>query len=524
MPFLYDDATDQPTVTDAQTGFERGMISNFPPSAIPAEACSLLVNVDIAKGTGTTRRGVEQLSGAAVAANRIQGLKWYSDGTTDRLIAVCNGATYSWDGSAWASWTGYTPTGTSDQVCMASFLGRTYFVDGTQQMRNWDGTTLTGMGTGATNPPVGASIVINAAGRLWASGVAALSDALYASVPGTPATWDNALLMIQVGSGDGDPIRGLAALDDFSVLVLKRNSTWIVRADPITTSGSGAGTSLANANVRLMSARIGCVSHRSIAAVGNDIWWLSDNGVYSLRRIIGNDQREISEDISDPIHDLIDRINKTHFAKCAGFFWNNRYMISVPIDSSTEPNYVLAYDTRRQAWAGYWTGWTPLIWEMTRFSGNQRLVFGRTDGKVWQWLDYVQDNSVVTATYQDAGTDIPTTITTHSLVFGELTTKKPVHLAADFLLNNTTLDVDIVRDIDTTEEVVSGLVLDFGRVSFPITFPVTFPTLSSARKSWSLIDKQKAREFQVKFTTTAGKLSIRDAWMTAFVNPIEINE
>ena len=83
---------------------------------------------------------------------------------------------------------------------------------------------------------------------------------------------------------------------------------------------------------------------------GEYIFFLSDNGVYLLNpsldlKLLGN-----TTPLSDPISDIIARINATAVSGAVGRTFNNRYYLAVPIDSSTRNNVVLVYSLLNKAW------------------------------------------------------------------------------------------------------------------------------------------------------------------------------
>ena len=80
------------------------------------------------------------------------------------------------------------------------------------------------------------------------------------------------------------------------------------------------------------------------------MFFLSDRGIYQLShtldlRLIG-DQRPLSE----PIADIINRINANYASGACGLFYNNRYYLAVPLDGADSNNAVLVYSLLNQAW------------------------------------------------------------------------------------------------------------------------------------------------------------------------------
>jgi hypothetical protein len=147
-----------------------------------------------------------------------------------------------------------------------------------------------------------------------------LPDTLYFSDILDGESWDPAG-SVRVG-GDGDPITGLYSWFANKLIVFKQRSIWAVDADPLQDPADWV--------ISLISGNIGCVSHRSIAATGADVLFLSRDGIRSLAQIQAGTQTDVGLPLSAPISDIINRIDKTKYDYCDGICWNNRYMLAVP--------------------------------------------------------------------------------------------------------------------------------------------------------------------------------------------------
>jgi len=164
---------------------------------------------------------------------------------------------------------------------------------------------------------------------------------------------------LRVGGGDGQPITGLKSWDNFNLLVFKGLSTYLVTTDPL--------APLAEWRVEKVSGTVGCVAARSAVQVGADVWWLSGQGIVSVRRLAQETQREISSSISLPVGDVVSRINWSHAHTACAAFHDNKVLFALPVNGSTKPNLVLVYDTFAQVWLDGWTGW--LVDDMIVASG-----------------------------------------------------------------------------------------------------------------------------------------------------------
>jgi hypothetical protein len=128
---------------------------------------------------------------------------------------------------------------------------------------------------------------------------------------------------------------------------------------------------------------IGCKAKNSIVLAGGGIIFLSDNGVYIMNptQVGSNESLRLltsSDPLSSPIDDIIQRINKAHIQNSVGIYWNNRYYLAVPLDSSTDNNCVLVYNFILKNWESVDT--YPAGFDIIKFAfgkkSNQRRLFG----------------------------------------------------------------------------------------------------------------------------------------------------
>ena len=237
-------------------------------------------------------------------------------------------------------------------------------------------------------------------------------DTLYFSDILDGESWDP-LGSLRIG-GDGDPIKGLYSWFGYQLIVFKERSIWSVNADPTQDA--------ADWTISLISGNIGCSSHRSITAVGPDVFFFSRDGIRSLQQIQAGTQTSVGLALSSPINDLISRIDKTKLDLCDGVFWNNRYLLAVPfvaeepailgIESEyalltensldialegalNENNAIIVYHSLARSWLGYWDNWIVNDFIPTSFSTFGPVLMFAGDiisvsagaGQVWSFND-----------------------------------------------------------------------------------------------------------------------------------------
>ena len=520
MPLLYEDGLlDDPLLFDQCASFVGGQVSFTRPHLIQETQAELLVNIDIAQnGIARTRRGTEDRGSAIVAGKVVQGLAYYDSSSLEYLIACVDRQMYRWDGAAWLPFSSYIAANDTAAVEMAVGINTLYLTDGIGNVHSWDGTTLVDLGSGLSSQPPVCKYLLWFTNRLFAAGIAN-GDELYASDFLDGSTWDSSFQSIRIGAGEGDPITALCGWIDDRIVVGKRGSIWVVHADPLSSGGSG---SMAEWTVTLVHRRIGCVAHRTMVQVGQDVWFLSDTGVRSVGKTAGTDLNAVGPALSYPVQDVIDRINWSHADSSCAVFWNNRYLLSIPLDDATSPNYVLVYNTDTASWSGYWTGWNARCFAITAFDGVARLAFGRDDCFVRQWMDYVSDRIATPNTYLDGGAIYPSEILTRALTFSEpLNPKLGSHVEVEFYESDADANLEARLD-QAGYNSVSGFQAAGAPNQLPLSLPFDLPTLGTVRGTVDLMQYGTWREIQFRLSSVRGKLSVRGILAAAFLDTLEL--
>lgn len=163
--------------------------------------------------------------------------------------------------------------------------------------------------------------------------------------------WD-AADAFTINNGSNDHIIGVSPWTLNEFLVFMRNSIFYVSVGD-DRYATGAPLS-SNSYVRSLATDIGCSAKKSVVQAGGGVFFLSDNGVYFLQpQPASTDSMKLltmSDPISSPIDDVIQRINRDYAYRAVATYWNNRYYLAVPLDDSTVNNSVLVYNFILKAW------------------------------------------------------------------------------------------------------------------------------------------------------------------------------
>jgi hypothetical protein len=380
--------------------------------------------------------------------------------------------------------------------------------------------------------------------RLWAvSGDTTIQpDTLYFSDILDGESWDP-LGSIRVG-GDGDPIRGLYSWFGYKLLVFKERSIWSVDADPTQDP--------ADWTISLISGNIGCSSHRSIAAVGADVFFLSRDGIRSMAQIQAGTQTSVGLALSSPINDLISKIDKTKLDLCDGVFWNNRYLLAVPFvineanglglesefgvllesDSLLEleaafprNNAVIVYHSLARSWLGYWDNWQVNDFFATSFSTFGPVLMFAGDmtsisegaGQVWSFNDFLPNTRlapVASSAYLDGGSRYQSSVITKAYNLNEPIPDKigySVQFAFDNPYTSSNTDAAIAYSTD-----MSGTFTD-------LDSSLTITNSQKFLKAYNLISKGRWNTIQFRVQTnpnSGGRLSLQSTILSGFVDSV----
>ena len=274
QPVFSQGGIDSPFAWDGMTSFGGGMVSYAKASGLGVDQCALLYDSTIhVTGQARKRRGLSDIKtpvGPIVSGKVVQRLKWYDTSTNDRLLAVINGSIYSYDQSTgvWTVYIAAAITNADENVSIVQLSDNIYWTDSTKtgiRKWKWDTAAIT---TVPSSPA--AQILMSVSLRLVAAGIQAYPNTLWFSDYLNGDSWP---VTQAIGIGeDGDPITGIKKWQKYNLIVTKAQSVYMVDANP----QYGA---VASFPVLEIHASIGCVSKRSLCQLGQDMFFLSKNGV-----------------------------------------------------------------------------------------------------------------------------------------------------------------------------------------------------------------------------------------------------
>ena len=153
-------------------------------------------------------------------------------------------------------------------------------------------------------------------------------------------TYDQIYGQFRFNAGRSDFNVGMLSFSDDKLVVFNRNSIHIV-------VGNG---DLGGFQSQLLTDEVGLTARNSVIQVGNQIIFLSDNGVYGLSFVDLYNLRGNEVPLSESIQKTIDTINQAHVDKASAVYFDNKYYLAVPTGTSTFNNTLLIYNFLNKSW------------------------------------------------------------------------------------------------------------------------------------------------------------------------------
>jgi len=153
-------------------------------------------------------------------------------------------------------------------------------------------------------------------------------------------TYDQVYGQFRFNAGRSDFNVGMLSFSDDKLVVFNRNSIHIV-------VGNG---DLGGFQSQLLTDEVGLTAKNSVIQVGNQIIFLSDNGVYGLSFVDLYNLRGNEVPLSESIQKTIDTINKAHVDKASAVYFDNKYYLAVPTGTSEVNNTLLIYNFLNKSW------------------------------------------------------------------------------------------------------------------------------------------------------------------------------
>ncbi len=312
-------------------------------------------------------------------------------------------------------------------------------------------------------------------------------------------TYDQLQNTFKVTAGIADYLQYVHPFTEDQALAFNRHSIHLI---------NGVSGTLADIEIREITREAGLVARKSVVTIANQIFFLSDNGIYATNFGEFYTLRGAGLPLSAPIDPIIKRINKPYAYKAVATYFDNRYYIAVPLDNSLENNVILIYNVLNQGWESMdiieQGGWNVSNFIVAGSSGDSKLYAINSYGGI-NVIDSREDDVDNIYTYPGVGGSsypISSYCQTRQYVFDSPARKKynsfEVH-AESSETNTSDAQIAIVSE-NLDDDITLGALRDYlGDV-----LPVGEDCSVRGR-----IGNLRAYGAQIRFTPTQGRPKLR---------------
>lgn len=518
-------------IQEIQQSFAGGQRDRDHPSLLAENEFYKGVNIEIREGgAAKTRRGWSQNSTVSPGGNPQACIYFDPSGATPPLLVQVNdGKFYTWDGTS-SNWNRVGTTqlsNTNGKISMVVLANRLFVFSGeNDNVYSWNGTdaSFTDEGNTNTDPPRG-DIACVQSGRICVAGVvstATITDArdyIFFSDIFDGTTWDRSTGSKRVPSDSAEPVTALAAYRNEEILAFTRNTTH---------DFSISGTTIANFTRITIDTKVGCIAPKTVVVIGDDAYFMSaDLHIRTIKRTIQDVALGVSVPITYDNPNLMSRIHELNANLCASTFFDNYYLISVPLDG--DPNdgdastnirnsHVIALDNLQQkqgvsgpipACCGEWENIAANSWITSYFSNRQRLMFiDANDGNVRTMFAGESDNG----NYPDVE------IKFRGMSWQSPHLDKTLHSGEmQFLETFGTVTVSYAKDDGEFNLQIVKIISDSGS-RLPLTLPFTLTEGGVlAFLPMTFYRRGRSRYWQLKLNHTEGIINLKQITLRSFV-------
>ena len=505
-----------PDVSSGQFSFPHPTDQIFTPVNSAVE----LLNIDIDKiGISRRRKGYELIADD-LGSSSISGLIGFSpSGGTKILVTESDGTVYTWANSGnWSSsQAGLTAATTTDFVVAKNLLFR---LGQTDNIRSFDGSSWTDEGDTNTDFPKAKMGIWISNQVMLAANTTANPEFVYYSSTGDPQSgWNRTTNAFAFGPNDAIGIAGIIEFTSSEIVVFTQDAMWTLNVSDATPD---------NWTIAKI-AEIGCEAHRTVRQLGGDVLFLSRDGLRSIAQSAQDKKRSASLPLSYPIQDWIERINWVQASDSLAWVWQDKYYLSVPIDSATSNSHTLVFSRRAFDANGRSGGWsiyenvTANAFGEQKFSNNAtKLYFGEAsaDGKVYFYRSVNPNDEVA----NDNGTAITYSETGRRINFNAPHTQKTFQWIEIAVLVQSSGELKVEAQVDGGGFTTLGNLDQTGDLpTLPINLPFSLKGANIARKKFDLEQLGRGRDVQIRLTegTLDADTQVLERILGAFIEPVD---
>ena len=241
---------------------------------------------------------------------------------------------------------------------------------------------------------------------------------------------------------------------------------------------------------------IGCVAGNTVVQVADDVFFLSSDGVRGVFRT-QQDKLQMGQSfpLSYPLKEEFDTISWAYISKACAIYFDNKYLLALPVNSSTYNNQVWVYYPASGAWTVI-NGWNVGAWATVKISGEERLYYiDSNDGVVYRAF-YGNNNNgtAITSTFIGREEDVE-----QPLVYkngGELEIEAEVAGSGNTFAIYVSVDGGNYQSLGTVNLALASAPV------LPVTLPFTLADSYAVRTKFHFDNLGKWKTLQVKIENT----------------------
>ena len=367
---------DDPIASEGDRGF-KGIDSYLEPTTLQGGFVETSENMRLDGDIAEVRKGIEFKSGAvsltySAGTEEVFASTLFSDPATgnEYIAAATKDKVILWNDSnntgLYVEYTGSEVVAAADGASFCQSLEKLILFRGTgKDPLEWDGvfTDTNGDGTvdstfdlkNNASPSAGTvecprtTFGLFFANRLI---VPQPSDSAYTVIMSELLDTDEfraSTSQFRINRGTADRLIGFTGYLENQILAFFRNSIHLINNAAVTSAAA----------VFEITRQRGCVARKSIAASGPQIYFLSDDGVFTLQqgldpaKGLGVAISKVSGEaipLSRPIQDQFKDVNFAAAEKACGIVFDNKYFLAVATGSATDNTKIFVYDILNTAW------------------------------------------------------------------------------------------------------------------------------------------------------------------------------
>lgn len=441
---------------------------------------TVLLNADIGTPYQTSKRPGNTLV-EDVSNNAGTGILGFEpDGGTNQLLITEGTNLRSWPGSGtFTTRKSDFTTGLRTKIIKVGQSGQNDIVlisNGTDNVfAMTQGYSFTDLGDTNTSPPK-TKVMTYYRNRVFAlkSNLLSFSDAFPSNYATAFDRTTNAF-RIPVGSE-----RAVLGVRDLGLIIMGSEQIW-----GLNPSSTPSATDLPE---KILDT--GCASGETAVQVGDDVLYLAYDGV---RGVFRTQQDKLQSGASYPLSyvlkEEVESINWTQIDKACAVYFDNKYFISLPVDSSSYNNEVWVYYPATQGWMVI-TGWNIAAFSKLKVNGEERLYgVDSTDGSVYRLWNGFSDNGTA-INYQEEG---------RKEDMGQPLVTKTGGVYKLRAFGAGSYDVSVYVSIDDGDYTLLGTMsLDAGGLTLPFTLPATLSSTTILEEQFHLDSLGPWRQIRFK--------------------------